>query len=216
MPAPSLQPTKADNGDFLYPAHCTSCHALVGSQVRPADSSAGEQTAMRLLKYATCAVSSSADTPAVRHSLASYITAELLETGQAHACHRFVLEDAETEQAKLLVRPSPLLLLLRLGKSEADSLDVSLSQLWFFNPAIRVAFSSTAAATSALEPLSSSSPSASASSSPDGSRRRSTPTVKATTRSLNAVKVFYSAVQGDADPAWCVPVPARPLHAELD
>ncbi|GAA5858087.1 hypothetical protein JCM9279_002115 [Rhodotorula babjevae] len=175
---PEAEPTKADNGDLIYPAHCTSCSSLVGSHVRPADSAAEEQSAFRLLKFATYPVSSSIDTPATRHSLASYVTAELLETGQAHACHRFVLEDAETEQAKLL--------------------------LWFFNPAIRVAFSSTAAAASALEPPTSSSPSASASSSPDDSRRRSTTVIKSTSRSLNAVKVFYTAVQGDADPA-CIP-----------
>ncbi|GAA5909960.1 hypothetical protein JCM8208_006398 [Rhodotorula glutinis] len=176
--SPDVEPTKANNGDLLYPAHCTSCSSLIGLHVRPIDSTADEQTALRLLKYATYPVSSSLDTPATRHSLASYVTAELLETGQAHACHRFVLEDAETEQARLL--------------------------LWFFNPAIRVAFSSTASATSALEPPTSSSPTASASSSPDVSRRRSTPTLKATTRSLNAVKVFYTGVKGDADPA-CLP-----------
>lgn len=38
-----------------------------------------------------------------RYTLATYITAELLEIGQAHACHRFVLEDAETDKAELLV-----------------------------------------------------------------------------------------------------------------
>jgi hypothetical protein len=27
----------------------------------------------------------------------------MLETGQAHACHRFVLEDAEEEKPRLLV-----------------------------------------------------------------------------------------------------------------
>ncbi|GAA5942903.1 hypothetical protein JCM3775_001223 [Rhodotorula graminis] len=176
--SPDVEPTKADNGDLIYPAHCSTCSTLIGASVCPVDSTVGEPTALRLLKYATYPVSSSIDTPATRHSLSSYVTAELLETGQAHACHRFVLEDAETEKARLL--------------------------LWFFNPAIRVAFSTTASAASALEPPTSSSPSASASSSPDVARRRSTSTLKTTTRSLNAVKVFYTDVKGDSDPA-CLP-----------
>lgn len=29
----------------------------------------------------------------------------MLETGQAHACHRFVIEDALDEEPRLLVRP---------------------------------------------------------------------------------------------------------------
>lgn len=99
-----VQPSKANNSDLLFPAHCASCSSLIGSHVRPVGSSPDEQTALRLLKYATYPVSSRPDATAFRHSLASYITAELLETGQAHACHRFVLENAEDEQARLLVR----------------------------------------------------------------------------------------------------------------
>jgi ubiquitin-protein ligase E3 D len=37
------------------------------------------------------------------YSLATHLTAEMLEIGQAHACHRFVVEDAEQEKARLLV-----------------------------------------------------------------------------------------------------------------
>lgn len=40
------------------------------------------------------------------YSFATHITAELLQIGQAHACHRFVVEDVETEQARLLVSRS--------------------------------------------------------------------------------------------------------------
>lgn len=38
-----------------------------------------------------------------RYSLATHLTAEMLEIGQAHACHRFVVEEAETEKPRLLV-----------------------------------------------------------------------------------------------------------------
>ncbi|BGP39930.1 hypothetical protein JCM10450v2_003909 [Rhodotorula kratochvilovae] len=176
-----VEPSKANNGDFLYPAHCASCSTLVGSHVRPVGSSSDEPTAFRLLKYASYPASTQADLP--RYSLASYLTAELLETGQAHACHRFVLEDAVDEQARLL--------------------------LWFFNPAIRIAFSTSANGTSALQLPSSASTPSSASASPASSNgspsssSSSTPT-KPAARSMNAVKVFYTSVQGDNDPA-CIP-----------
>ncbi|GEM07376.1 hypothetical protein Rt10032_c03g1393 [Rhodotorula toruloides] len=122
------EPAKANNGDYLYAAHCASCDALVGSHVLPADGNTSESNTVRLLKYATYPDSSDAAQPAPpRHSLSTYLTADMLETGQAHACHRFILEDAETEQAKVL--------------------------LWFFNPSICISFSSsTAEATWLLSP----------------------------------------------------------------
>lgn len=99
------QPAKANNGDFLHAAHCSSCDALIGSHVLPADGNTLESTAVRLLKYATYPASSDPARPAPhRQTLSTYLTADMLETGQAHACHRFILEDAKTEQAKLLVR----------------------------------------------------------------------------------------------------------------
>ncbi|GAA6050151.1 hypothetical protein JCM3770_000426 [Rhodotorula araucariae] len=175
-----VEPSKANNGDFLFPAHCASCAALVGSHVRPIGSSSEDATAFRLLKYASYPTSTQADLP--RYTLASYLTAELLETGQAHACHRFVLEDAEGEQARLL--------------------------LWFFNPAIRLAFSSSAVGSTALELPSSASIPCSTSASPASSNGSSSsfafaPTIP-TTRSMNAVKVFYASVKSDDDPA-CIP-----------
>jgi len=47
------------------------------------------------------------------YSLSCHVTAEMLETGQAHACHRFVVEDDEEEKPRLLVS-SPCASLLQL------------------------------------------------------------------------------------------------------
>ncbi|GJN89278.1 hypothetical protein Rhopal_002257-T1 [Rhodotorula paludigena] len=187
---------KASNGDFLHPAHCSSCSALIGSHVVPFDVSASSPTSFRLLKYASYPASLSQEPiDTLRPSLASYLTAEMLETGQAHACHRFVLEDAANEQAKLL--------------------------LWFFNPAIRVAFSTSSSGTEALvataaDRSSLSSRSGSARSSPNGSNGSSNgspPLTSSTTalasRSMNAVKVFYAVVSSDSDPQC-----AHFLHAK--
>ncbi|GAA6027295.1 hypothetical protein JCM8097_002568 [Rhodosporidiobolus ruineniae] len=178
------EPTRSPSDDLLYPAHCTSCTSLIGSHVtplNPSDPSSGS-TSFRLLKYASHPVRPDAPVPPPRYSLASFLTAEMLETGQAHACHRFVLEDAETEKAKLL--------------------------LWFFNPAVRLAFSTSSPLTDALKPPSSTSTSAangspasfsgsspSPSSSPAGREG-----VKLFDRSTNAVKVFYAVVADDTDP----------------
>ncbi|BGP31909.1 hypothetical protein JCM10296v2_003688 [Rhodotorula toruloides] len=149
------EPAKANNGDYLHAAHCASCDALVGSHVLPADGNTSESTTVRLLKYATYPASSDTARPAPpRHTLSTYLTADMLETGQAHACHRFILEDAQTEQAKLL--------------------------LWFFNPSIRLSFSSsTADASSLLSPSDSS----------------ASPSL--VSRSMNSVKVFYAVVEND-------------------
>ncbi|GAA6002356.1 hypothetical protein JCM10207_001079 [Rhodosporidiobolus poonsookiae] len=176
------EPTRSPSDDLLYPAHCSSCNSLIGSHVKPLDPTSTVSTSVRLLKYATYPSRqvSNADldagrVPPPRYSLASFLTAEMLETGQAHACHRFVLDDAETEQAKLL--------------------------LWFFNPAVRLSFSSSAATASILDLAASSSLTGTPSSVSTGSpSTSSTSSVKLTSRSMNAVKVFYAAVSSDADP----------------
>lgn len=112
--------------------------------------------------------------------------AEMLEIGQAHACHRFAVEDAETEQVRVLVRP-PFVLHGFLA-------DVHLLvQLWLFNPAVRVSFSTASAAGSLLDESSQDSGSANGTS------------ARQITRTLNAVKVFYTVVEDEADPLWCVP-----------
>ncbi|GAA5893750.1 hypothetical protein JCM5296_001124 [Sporobolomyces johnsonii] len=118
------QSTRSPNDDLLHPAYCSSCSSLIGSHVTPLTlSSSPSSTAFRLLKYAAYPiVKPPSDSLAaersvpIRYSLSSHLTAEMLETGQAHACHRFVLEDAEQEKTRLLI--------------------------WFFNPAVRLSFSS--------------------------------------------------------------------------
>ncbi|GAA5916667.1 hypothetical protein JCM6882_002260 [Rhodosporidiobolus microsporus] len=186
------EPTRSPSDDLLYPAHCTTCSSLIGAHVtplNPASSSARESTSFRLLKYATYpareptaeeADQGAVSIPPPRYSLASFLTAEMLETGQAHACHRFVLEEAETESAKLL--------------------------LWFFNPAVRLSFSTSAALAGILDtPGSTSSPSsltpspATSSGSPASSSSAAS-AHKLTSRSMNAVKIFYAVVSNDTDP----------------
>ncbi len=65
-----------------------------------------------MIKYATYPVAAprpamGPDAPAFvglrRYSLACHLTSEMLELGQAHACHRFVVEDQEEEKPRLLV-----------------------------------------------------------------------------------------------------------------
>jgi hypothetical protein len=74
---------------------------------------------VRLIKYATYPVAAprpagGPDAPAFigleRYSLASHLTSEMLELGQAHACHRFVVEDQEEEKPRLLVSRRDLVL----------------------------------------------------------------------------------------------------------
>lgn len=187
------QPAKANNGDYLHAAHCASCDALVGSHVLPADGNTSESTTVRLLKYATYPASSDPARPAPpRHTLSTYLTADMLETGQAHACHRFILEDAQTEQAKLLVRSNSLLACIVADR-------VRRWQLWFFNPSIRLSFSSsTADANSLLSPS-------------------DTPAAPSLTfRSMNSVKVFYAVVENDNAAVWCASRPSSlPNEANL-
>lgn len=104
---PWQQPTRSPNDDNLYPARCTCCSTLVGYHVEPLSPSEAETTSFRLLKYAAYPLLRSASTSNENfpeYSLPCHLTAELLETGQAHACHRFVLEDTEEEKPRLLVR----------------------------------------------------------------------------------------------------------------
>ncbi|BGP16007.1 hypothetical protein JCM10213v2_004000 [Rhodosporidiobolus nylandii] len=174
---------RSPSDDLLFPAHCASCSSLIGSHVKSLHADSGtsaDSTSFRLLKYATYpARHLSKDeleaglVPPPRYSLASLLTAEMLETGQAHACHRFILEEAETEKAKLL--------------------------LWFFNPAVRLAFSSATATVGILD-LPSASPAANGHSSPSSGPSPASSSPKLFGRSMNAVKIFYAIVAGDDDP----------------
>ncbi|GAA5910815.1 putative polyadenylation protein [Sporobolomyces salmoneus] len=168
------QPTRSPSDDNLFPARCNCCSALVGYHVEPLSPFEADATSFRLLKYAAYPLlrTSSTSTDAFpEYNLSCHLTAELLETGQAHACHRFVLEDAEEEKPRLL--------------------------LWFFNPAIRVSFSTSSSLASYLGPTSSTkSPrSTSSNSPPSGSS-------DLVSRSMNAVKVFYSVVSSTDDPHY--------------
>ncbi|GAA5981830.1 hypothetical protein JCM5350_005740 [Sporobolomyces pararoseus] len=164
-------PTRSPNDDNLYPARCTCCSTLVGYHIEPLSPSEAETTSFRLLKYAAypllrSASTSNGDFP--EYSLPCHLTAELLETGQAHACHRFVLEDTEEEKPRLL--------------------------LWFFNPAIRLSFSTSSPLASNLQP----SRRPSAASTKSRCRADSTST-ELVGRSMNAVKVFYTVVSSPED-----------------
>ncbi|SCV74265.1 BQ2448_6697 [Microbotryum intermedium] len=113
------EPEQTESGDTLYPAQCDSCSSMIGFEVAPAQASDTSTRCFRLHKFATYPISLRApgsplkDAP--RYSLAIHITAELLELGQAHACHRFIVEDREHDKARLL--------------------------LWLFNPSVRLSFS---------------------------------------------------------------------------
>ncbi|GAA6020961.1 hypothetical protein JCM11491_001565 [Sporobolomyces phaffii] len=160
---------RSPSDDKLWPAHCTCCAALVGYHVEPLSPTVPASTSFRLLKYAAYPLVGAAVTPTSdfpEYSLPCHLTAEMLETGQAHACHRFVLEDAEQERPRLL--------------------------LWFFNPAIRISFSTSSPLASTLQP----------------SRRNSSFSIASgnhhakadlVSRSMNAVKVFYTVVSGPED-----------------
>ncbi|GAA6062829.1 hypothetical protein JCM10212_002467 [Sporobolomyces blumeae] len=164
--------TRAQSDDNLLPAHCTCCASLVGHDVQPLASESS--TSFRLLKYAAyplVAASPQDDVVVPEYSLASHVTAEMLETGQAHACHRFVVEDAEEEQPRLI--------------------------LWFFNPAVRIGFSSSSPLAGLLE----SPRRASAGTLPKSQSRPASlsPQSGLVSRSMNAVKVFYSVVSDPGD-----------------
>jgi len=103
-----LQPIRSPSDDLLFPALCTCCSALVGYHVKPLapSSSSSDPTSFRLLKYAAyplVGATSTARESFPEYSLSCHVTAEMLETGQAHACHRFVVEDDEEEKPRLLV-----------------------------------------------------------------------------------------------------------------
>lgn len=108
------QVTRSEADDLLSPAHCNTCDSLIGQHVTSLSPSPSP-THLRLLKYATYPLASVASSTLAasprkelrRYSLSTHVMAEMLEIGQAHACHRFAVEDAETEQVRLLVR-SPL------------------------------------------------------------------------------------------------------------
>ncbi|GAA5918203.1 hypothetical protein JCM1841_005299 [Sporobolomyces salmonicolor] len=185
--------TRSPNDDLLHPAHCTSCSSLIGAHVTSLDpSSSPFLTALRLLKYAANPIvkpppdslAAERSVP-LRYSLSSHLTAEMLETGQAHACHRFVLEDAEQEKIRLLI--------------------------WFFNPAVRLSFCSSSALASILElAQGGSSPSAPPSAS-HTSADSSSPVQavssegKLVGRSMNVVKVFYAVVLDENDQRMTYP-----------
>jgi len=191
-----MQSTRSQANDELFPANCSTCGALVGHHAVSLDPAQSGTSFVRLLKYATYPVArprpaAGPDVPAFiglkRYSLATHLTAEMLELGQAHACHRFVVEDQEEEKPRLL--------------------------LWLFNPAVRLTFSTSSATNAILgEPL----PVADGVAS--GSRTRSpASTARQLGRTMNAVKVFYSLVEDEFDPAVyvCRRLPA--LHiAALD
>ncbi|KAI5479150.1 hypothetical protein MNV49_004010 [Pseudohyphozyma bogoriensis] len=174
------KPTRTEADDLLYPAHCASCLSLIGHHVKPM-AEAPSPSCLRLIKYATfpsspAGPSSATSTPrsngspvppsstsVLRYSLAAHLTSEMLEIGQAHACHRFLVEDAEDEKVRVL--------------------------LWLFNPAIRVSFLNILPSSALFEdewraP------------SPDFSGN---PGARPTSRTMNAVKVFYSVVADETD-----------------
>ncbi|GAA5837062.1 hypothetical protein JCM5353_002481 [Sporobolomyces roseus] len=170
------QPIRSPSDDLLFPALCTCCSALVGYHVKPLapSSSSSDPTSFRLLKYAAyplVGATSTARESFPEYSLSCHVTAEMLETGQAHACHRFVVEDDEEEKPRLL--------------------------LWFFNPAIRISFSTSSPLASTLQSSrrnSSASPTLGRKSDPHAN------SPDLVNRSMNAVKVFYAVVLGDDDP----------------
>ncbi|GAA5878827.1 hypothetical protein JCM16303_007198 [Sporobolomyces ruberrimus] len=168
------QPTRSPSDDHLYDARCTCCSALVGYHVTPLAQSDESPTSFRLVKYAAYPLvgASSTSTGSAEYSLACHLTAEMLETGQAHACHRFVLEDSEQEKPRLL--------------------------LWFFNPAIRVSFSTSSPLASSLH--ASRRNSTDSTKSGKGTGPKPAGTVDLISRSMNAVKVFFTVVTGPDDP----------------
>ncbi|GAA5928185.1 putative polyadenylation protein [Sporobolomyces koalae] len=175
-PESNRPPERLQTNEHLHPAHCTICSSLVGYHVTsPISASQPNPTSFRLLKYASYPVQgtvSHASTPRTEYSLSCHLTAEMLETSQAKACHRFIIEDFETETPRLFV--------------------------WFFNPAIRVAFSHTSV--TAHNPLQKIRQSASS-----GSQAATQQSLLETTppdtisRVMNAVKVFYADLSRDPE-----------------
>ena len=68
-------------------------------------------------------------------SLSARISADLLEASQAHAVHRFVIEDQEGGESRLLV------CLILFARFDLPNNDPSTKQIWIFNPFVRVAYS---------------------------------------------------------------------------
>lgn len=88
---------------------------------------------------------------------------------------------------------------VRLSR-QCSSLELTpfVSQLWLFNPAVRISFSTSNDASSRLledvnKPTTS----------PNG-ETGSSPTSSLMARTMNAVKVFYLVVKDENDKAWCV------------
>ncbi|GAA5855908.1 hypothetical protein JCM3766R1_000059, partial [Sporobolomyces carnicolor] len=164
-------PTRSPSDDHLFPARCDCCSALVGYHVEPLSPFEPDSTSFRLLKYAAYPLLRTSSPLAAsfpEYSLPCHVTAELLETGQAHACHRFILDDTEEEKPRLL--------------------------LWFFNPAIRVAFSTSSSLVRSLETSRRRTSAGSTSSNRGSHPASSTSEIDPVGRSMNAVKVFYSHV----------------------
>lgn len=123
----ALQGTRTDTDDLLTSAYCLGCQALVGYLITSLSPDPTLPTYFRLLKYAsspTASLPTHAGSPSSldgaatlrQYSLSTHLTAEMLEIGQAHACHRFIVEDVETETARLLVRALPAVsVLIRLA-----------------------------------------------------------------------------------------------------
>jgi hypothetical protein len=144
-----------------------------------------------------------------RYSLACHLTAEMLEIGQAHACHRFVVEDRETETARLLVS---LLRLVFAGRARAGLTLCSATKLWLFNPAVRIAFSALLTSASDLLEDSRSVPSPMTSLSNGGGSANAG--CKLIGRTMNVVKIFYTVVSDESDPEWCVLTIVRRLSSD--
>jgi hypothetical protein len=89
------------------------CGSLIGR--RQATPGVPNSTSYRFAKYAIRPVSPTSDN-AVRHPLAAYIIADIIELAQAHATYRVVVEDEETERPRILI--------------------------WLFNPSVRLTYSS--------------------------------------------------------------------------
>lgn len=153
----------------------------LGEEGAASTSQTGQFTANGLTAPAASAPTTQAQAPGPvkRYSLAAHLTAEMLELGQAHACHRFVIEDAEDERVRLL--------------------------LWLFNPAVRVSFSTSSPTNAILAEPSASSSSASSSPrtdtepAPTASSSSRGGETRQLARTMNAVKVFYTRVHSDSD-----------------
>lgn len=81
----------------------SSCFRLLKYASYPAGSAAASPVAEAASPASTTSSEKSRKREIPNYSLATHLTAEMLEIGQAHACHRFVVEDAEQEKPRLLV-----------------------------------------------------------------------------------------------------------------